>query len=195
MARTLEFDYVRALDKATQVFWKTGYARTSLRDLLRSMRIGEGSFYNTFKSKKHAYLECLKHYNATVGRKRAEGFLSAPTGILGIRALFRAVLDCIDDPKAPSRLCLTAGSITREVLAEADLRKYVHQEISMVMEGMTARLTADKEAGLLPAQFNPQLVVPVIITYLQGVWRMALISYDRPQFERQIDVFLTGLGL
>jgi TetR/AcrR family transcriptional repressor of nem operon len=188
MARTLEFDYINALDKATRVFWRTGYAGTSLRDLLRSMAIGEGSFYNTLKSKKHAYLESLKHYNATVGRKRGEAFSSAPTGSLGVRALFKAVLDCLDDPKAPSRLCLMAGSITREVLAETDLR-------TMLTEGMTARLTADKEAGLLPAEFDPQVVVPIIITYLQGIFRMVLVSYDRRQLERQIEVFLIGLGL
>jgi TetR/AcrR family transcriptional regulator, transcriptional repressor for nem operon len=195
MVRTLEFDYIKALDRAMRVFWKKGYLGTSLRDLLRSMSIGEGSFYNTFKSKKHAYLESLKHYNATVIRRRGEELLSASTGRLGVRALFQAVLDCLDDPKAPSRLCLMAGSITREVLTEADLRKYVLQQISGLREGMTARLIADKEAGLLPAQFDPQLVVPVIITYLQGLGRMALISYDRSQFERQMDLFLTGLGL
>jgi TetR/AcrR family transcriptional repressor of nem operon len=195
MARTLEFDYTNALDKATRVFWKTGYAGTSLRDLLRSMSIGEGSFYNTLKSKKHAYLESLKHYNATVGHQRGEAFFSAPTAKLGVRALFKAVLDCLDDPKAPSRLCLMAGSITREVLAESDLRKYVQQQMSMLAEGMTARLTTDQEGGLLPPDFDPRIVVPIIITYLQGIFRMALVSYDRPQFERQIDVFLTGLGL
>jgi TetR/AcrR family transcriptional regulator, transcriptional repressor for nem operon len=195
MARTLEFDYTNAVDKATRVFWKTGYAGTSLRDLLRSMSIGEGSFYNTLKSKKHAYLESLKHYNATVGRQRGEAFFSAPTAKLGVRALFKAVLDCLDDPKAPSRLCLMAGSITREVLAESDLRKYVQQQMSMLAEGMTARLTTDQEGGLLPPDFDPRIVVPIIITYLQGMFRMALVSYDRPQFERQIDVFLTGLGL
>jgi len=37
--------------------------------------------------------------------------------------------------------------------------------------------------------------VPVVVTYLQGLWRMALVSYERPRFERQIDMFLTGLGL
>jgi len=195
MARTLEFDYTNAVDKATRVFWKTGYAGTSLRDLLRSMSIGEGSFYNTLKSKKHAYLESLKHYNATVGLQRGEAFFSAPTAKLGVRALFKAVLDCLDDPKAPSRLCLMAGSITREVLAESDLRKYVQQQMSMLAEGMTARLTTDQEGGLLPPDFDPRIVVPIIITYLQGMFRMALVSYDRPQFERQIDVFLTGLGL
>jgi TetR/AcrR family transcriptional repressor of nem operon len=42
---------------------------------------------------------------------------------------------------------------------------------------MAARLTADKEAG--PAEFEPQLVGPVIVTYLQGLWRMALVSCDQ----------------
>jgi TetR/AcrR family transcriptional repressor of nem operon len=35
----------------------------------------------------------------------------------------------------------------------------------------------------------------VITTYVQGLWRMALVSYDRRRFERQIDAFLKGLGL
>jgi TetR/AcrR family transcriptional repressor of nem operon len=195
MARTLEFDYAKALDKATRLFWRSGYAGTSLRDLLRSMGIGEGSFYNTLKSKKRAYLECLKHYNATVGRQRGSDFISAPTAQMGIRALFRAVLDCLDDPKTPSRVCLMAASLTREVLAEPDLKKYVQGEMSMLAKQMTARLTADREAGLLPPAFEPQVVVPIIITYFQGLWRMALMSYHRPKFERQIDVFLSGLSL
>jgi TetR/AcrR family transcriptional repressor of nem operon len=195
MARALEFDLENALGKAMRLFWKSGYAGTSLRDLLKSMGIGEGSFYNTLKSKKHAYLESLKCYNASVGRQRAEALFSAPTAKLGVRALFQSVLDCLDDPNAPSRVCLMAASLTREVLAESDLRNYVLQQMSALMEGMTARLAADKEAGLLPEECDPQIVVPIIITYLQGMYRMALVSYDRTQFDRQIEVFLTGLGL
>src|SRR5262249_788223 len=34
MARKIAFDYDRALDKATRLFWKNGYAETGLRDLL-----------------------------------------------------------------------------------------------------------------------------------------------------------------
>jgi TetR/AcrR family transcriptional repressor of nem operon len=195
MVRTLEFDYPTALEKATRLFWETGYSRTSLRDLLKGMGIGEGSFYNTLKSKKLAYLACLKHYNGTVNRRRGEALFAASTAALGVRALFRTVLDCLDDPDTPSRLCLMAGSLTREVLAEPDLREYVTQEMARLTERMTERLTADKERGQLPAEFDPQLVVPVIVTYLQGLWRMALVSYDRPRFERQIDLLLTGLGL
>ena len=195
MTRTLEFDYTTTLERATRLFWTSGYATTSLRDLLKKMGIGESSFYNTLKSKKNAYLQCLKHYNATVNRRRGEALFSAPTAAAGVRALFNAVLDCLDDPNTPSRLCLMAGSITREVMDEPDLREYVKEQMSLLAERMVARLNADKAAGVLPVEFEPELVVPVVITYLQGLWRMALVSYERPRFERQIDMLLTGLGL
>ena len=122
MARTLEFDYASTVDRATRLFWKSGYTGTSLRDLLKGMGIGESSFYNTLKSKKYAYLECLKHYDETVNHKRGEAFLTAPTAALGVRALFKTVLDCLDDPETPSLVCLMAGSVTPEVLAEPDLQ-------------------------------------------------------------------------
>jgi TetR/AcrR family transcriptional repressor of nem operon len=195
MARTLEFDYTKALEKATRLFWKLGYAGTSLRSLLKTMGIGEGSFYNTLKSKDHAYLECLKHYQDTIGRRYGMAFVSAPTGREGVRAFFNEVLNCLDDPHTPSRVCLMAASLTREVLAEPNLGKFVQQELAAASEAMIARLKADKEAGLLPLDFEPSVVVPIVMTYLQGLWRMALVSYDRPQFEKQIAVFLTGLGL
>jgi TetR/AcrR family transcriptional repressor of nem operon len=35
----------------------------------------------------------------------------------------------------------------------------------------------------------------LIVTYLQGLFRTALLSYDRSQLERQVDLFLTSLGL
>jgi hypothetical protein len=85
--------------------------------------------------------------------------------------------------------------MTREVLAEPTLRKYVEEQPSMLTEQMIARFTKDKNAGLLRADFDPQLVVPVIVTYMQGLWRMALVSYDRTCFERQNGLLLTSLGL
>jgi TetR/AcrR family transcriptional regulator, transcriptional repressor for nem operon len=194
MARTLEFDYTTALERATHVFWETGYSSTSLRDLLEKMGIGEGSFYNTLKSKKNAYLECLKHYNATVNLERAKAFLSAPTAAAGIRALFKMILECLDDPDTP-RVCLMAGTMTAEVLADPELRAYIEARMSAFEKEIVKRLKADKKAGFLPAALVPEVIAPIVLTYAQGLWRMALVCYERRRFERQIDIFLTGLGL
>jgi TetR/AcrR family transcriptional repressor of nem operon len=52
MGRKLEFNYDRALERATRVFWARGYVSASMRDMLKAMGIGEGSFYHIFGSKK-----------------------------------------------------------------------------------------------------------------------------------------------
>jgi TetR/AcrR family transcriptional repressor of nem operon len=64
-----------------------------------------------------------------------------------VRALFRDVLDGLGGPKAPSRLCLMAASVTRDVLAEPDMKKYVHQEMSALAERISERLSGDKDVG------------------------------------------------
>jgi TetR/AcrR family transcriptional regulator, transcriptional repressor for nem operon len=195
MARTIAFDYGRALDKATWLFWKDGYAGTSLRDLLKIIGIGEGSFYNTLKSKKRLYVECVKHYAETEGRKRVHALASAPTASLGVRAMFGVMLDCLDDPKTPSRLCLMAAMVCEEVLADADLRKLVEDGMENVQTRLVERLGQDRDNAMLPVELDPQTTASVIMTYAQGIWRMALVDYDRARFERQIDAFLVGLGL
>jgi TetR/AcrR family transcriptional repressor of nem operon len=194
MARALEFDYDKAIDKATRIFWKKGYLGTSLRDLLKGMGIGEGSFYNTLKSKKQLYLECLKHYNGTVVRRRSTALFSQASAKAGVRGLFRTVLDDLDDPQTP-RVCLIARSVSSDVFAERDLRKFVQSDMAAFVSAFSERLKSAKDTGELPPEFKPEVVAQIIGTYLQGLYRTALLCYDRPQLERQIDLFLTSLGL
>jgi len=195
MARSIEFDYDKALERATRLFWRDGYAGTSLRGLLKVIGIGEGSFYNTLRSKKLLYIECLRHYSETEGRERVLALMSAPTASMGVRALFDVVLNCLDDPKTPSRLCMMAGMVTEDVLADPDLRRMVQDGTATLTKRIAARLSADKKEGKLPSTLNPRTTASVITVYLQGLWRMALISYSRSEFEQQINVFLSGLGL
>jgi TetR/AcrR family transcriptional repressor of nem operon len=194
MGRGIDFDYDKAIDRATRVFWKTGYSNTSLRDLLKAMKIGEGSFYNTLKSKKNLYLECLKHYRATVISERHTALFSQKSAKLGVRALFKTVLDQMDDPKRPG-LCLLAGSISRDVLDEKDLREYIVGEGAAFGGRFTGLLKSAQESGELPRELDPAAVVQIILTYIQGMSRAALISYDRQRIEQQVEVLLKGLGL
>src|SRR6516165_3323947 len=111
MPRGITFDYERAIGRATQLFRKRGYSNTSLRALLKVMKIGEGSFYNTVKSKEKLYLECLKQYNETVGRERLVALTSGTSVKAAVRALITTVLDQLDNSKTPN-LCLMAGSLS-----------------------------------------------------------------------------------
>lgn len=194
MARTLEFDYDKAIGRATRVFWKQGYTGTSLRDLLKAIGIGEGSFYNTLKGKKQLFLQCLRHYKETVSRRHAEALLSPTSAKEGVRALFKAVLDDLDDPRNP-RVCLLARSVASDVLEDRDLQKYIRTDMAAFGSAFVNRLKSAKDTGELPSDCDADAVALIIFTYLQGLYRTALLNYDRPQLEHQVDLFLTSLGL
>ena len=194
MPRKVKFNYDRAIHRATQVFWKKGYSNASLRDLLGAMGIGEGSFYNTLKSKKRLYLECLKHYNDTVLRRRLAALLSGASAKEGVRAFFKAVLDELDDPRTP-RICLFEKSLSSEVLAERDLKRYVVDGMAAFSDCFRQRLESARESGELPANFDPEVVAQVLVAYLQGLYQVIRVLQDRTQVERQIETLLRGLGL
>ena len=62
MPKIEQFDKNVALDKAMNLFWHQGYKGTSLNDLTNELDIGKGSFYNTFKSKRELFEQCISIY-------------------------------------------------------------------------------------------------------------------------------------
>lgn len=195
MSRQREFDYDKAIDQAMQVFWRDGYSRASLRDLLKAMKIGEGSFYNTIKSKKNLYLECLKRYGETVGKKRRLALTSAPNASLGLRNMLGNIFDRLDDPKSPSNLCMFAALSAQDIMADIELRKFAIATVNGAQALIEEKLNEDKKEGRLSKSYDSHTAAVVIVTYFQGIWRMAMISYKREQFERESEAFLQGLGL
>lgn len=194
MSGKRKFDYERAVERATRLFWRKGYSNTSLRDLLRVMEIGESSFYNTIRSKKHLYLICLRHYNETVTMRRWKLLAAEPSVKRGLRRFFAAVLDDLDDPGTPN-VCLMAGSLSADVLTARDLKRYVVREMSGLRAALVARLEAGQKSGEIARSVRPEVAAQVIVTYLQGFYRVVRVLNDRKEMERQIEALLEGLGL
>jgi len=64
MPRPKDFDRDEALQKAIGVFCEKGYAAASTDELMRAMKIGRQSMYDTFGDKRHLYLEAFQRYVA-----------------------------------------------------------------------------------------------------------------------------------
>jgi TetR/AcrR family transcriptional repressor of nem operon len=158
------------------------------------MKIGEGSFYNSFKSKKHLYLICLKHYHEQVTRRRWEVFLAEPFVRKALRRFFEVVLDDLDDPKVPN-VCLMAASLSSDVLSSRDLKKHILEEMQALEDALIQRLQSAKTTGELPQNFNAATAAEVIVTYIQGFYRVIRVLHDRAHMELQIETLLRGLGL
>jgi TetR/AcrR family transcriptional repressor of nem operon len=158
------------------------------------MRIGESSFYNAVGSKKALYLACLKHYNAVVTGRRLEALASdGPVG-QAVRRFFTCVLDELDDPKTP-RVCLMAGSLSTDVLADRDLERYVVGEMKTFQDAFVARLERARASRELPARYPVTATAQLLVTYLQGLFRVIRVLNSRRDVEEQLQSLLRGLGL
>src|SRR5882672_4862457 len=87
MARPKEFDRDVAVARAMSVFWSKGYAATSTDDLLKAMKIGRQSMYDTFGGKRSLYIEALERYQVESVAGHIARLRSTASPLAGIEAL------------------------------------------------------------------------------------------------------------
>src|ERR1700749_1740773 len=69
MGRPKGFNREEVLEKAMPVFWKHGFADTSLQDLERATGVNKSGLYTEFRDKEDLFLACLRHYLERQGER------------------------------------------------------------------------------------------------------------------------------
>jgi TetR/AcrR family transcriptional regulator, transcriptional repressor for nem operon len=105
VARPKEFVVEQALDAAIEVFREHGFEGTSAEMLVRALKIGRQSLYDTFGDKWQIYLSAVRRYAGAETRAHVLALRSGPHAIDGIRAMIdRVVADA-------GQSCLGVNSI------------------------------------------------------------------------------------
>src|SRR5687768_12471033 len=56
-----QFDEETVLERATEVFWRRGFAATSVDDLVHATGLGRGSLYGAFGNKEALFIRVVDH--------------------------------------------------------------------------------------------------------------------------------------
>jgi TetR/AcrR family transcriptional regulator, copper-responsive repressor len=73
MGRPKNFSRKEVLEKAMPVFWKHGFADTSLQELERATGVNKSGLYTEFRDKEDLFVACLRHY---LESQEKRGFLT-----------------------------------------------------------------------------------------------------------------------
>lgn len=115
MGRPRAFHLDDVLRQATEVFWRRGYAATSMSDVYEATGLKPGSLYGVFKDKEELFRRCFEDYAAFFRR-------TLPTDQFGLPAI-RSWLElqvrlATDDPDRKG--CLIVNTLSeREVHSAA----------------------------------------------------------------------------
>ncbi len=66
MSRVREFDPEQAIADAMQVFWRSGYADTSMEDIVSETGVSRYGLYGTFGNKKDLLVAAMRHYEESM---------------------------------------------------------------------------------------------------------------------------------
>lgn len=176
MARPAEFDRTDVLEKAMNVFWRTGYSATSVTDLVNATKLKPGSLYGAFQSKRGLFLEVIDTYAARSLNRVSSVMEDAETPLKGIEQFFK----CFCDDLANDRLgkgCLMVNTMLELATEDDEIRERVGGYLSQVETYFTNALTQAQEQGLLDKQQSPEDLATYLMT---NIWGLRVLSSKRP---------------
>ncbi|WP_327425618.1 TetR/AcrR family transcriptional regulator (plasmid) [Streptomyces sp. NBC_01527] len=190
MARTREFDIDQALGRAMDLFWRRGYAETSLQDLLKELSIGSGSFYAAFGSKEKLYISSLERYTSLQGRDLMEILENATAIRPAVRQVLASMIEA--DLADPTRGCLVVNTATQcgSQPAAADRVTAAIRQLESLLAGALERAQA---RGELSPEKDPKELARFLTTFIQGIRIIGQARLDRAFLEDALTTAMRAL--
>ena len=108
IGRPREFDRGAALKAAMVLFWRKGFAATSMNDLCDAMDVRSPSLYAAFGSKEALYLEAIQRYVEIFGPPVWDGLAQGATARAGVQNLLLAATESLPESHVTPGGCMAA---------------------------------------------------------------------------------------
>lgn len=192
MARPKQFEPDVAVERAMEVFWRKGYARTTPQDLVEELGIGKGSLYHTFKSKHALFTRTLRHYQDTRAVTLIE-MLERPGPVRErLRGALEALIEMdLGDPDR--RGCLAVNTATELAGVDPEATDAVRRMFDRTEGAFQAVIEEGRRSGEIAPDRDPRALASLLLNTVVGM-RVIAKSADGPdRLRRTVDALLASL--
>ncbi len=186
MGRLPTFKKDDVLAKATQVFLKNGFQRTTIKDITKATGLQPGSIYSAFENKNGLYTEVLEHYTKQQIRLLEACMAEKSTHLGALKAFFMLACDHIAN-RTPNANCLLVYSTFEIPHSKKELRYYVQLKIQEIESRIYILLVKAQENKELAHNENPVELARFMMTLLFGHRVLAQLQPDTETVENTID--------
>jgi AcrR family transcriptional regulator len=168
IGRPREFDREAALQAAMLLFWRKGFAATSMNDLCGAMGIRSPSLYAAFGSKEALYLEAIEHYVRTIGPMIWDKLAAGATARAGVENLLLAGTEMLPESGAIPAGCMAVLAAVSDEwpAAIADVVREVRLEM---LGNLRSRLQRALAEGELSASTDIDRLSRFYLSIFQGM--------------------------
>ena len=179
MGRPKGFERSEVLDKALQLFWKKGFADTSLQDLEKATGVNKSGLYSEFKDKDDIFLECLKQYKSK--SNALELLNTQPLGWKNIKEFLKLGLNC-----QGQKGCFMINTLREFPIVPSKAKNFIESQVSIIKEALILNLKASQ------TQKNTEDLADIILTFNTGL-KLKLNVIKPELLENEIDSFINLL--
>ena len=176
MARPLTFDPEKTIHKATMLFWRKGYASTSMQDLVDELGINRYSIYNTLGDKKTLFVLCLDYYQDKV----FSGLLKPLQGNdQGLRSLDNYLNQLAQGLNHPSSIpgCLLQNTLLEGGVRDPEILQSIRSHFLRLRDTLELVIQQAKNKQEISENANCSELADFMLLQVQGL--VALHSLDQ----------------
>jgi TetR/AcrR family transcriptional regulator, transcriptional repressor for nem operon len=176
---------------AMRVFWKNGYASTTIDDLVTATGVGRGGIYADFRDKEGLLLGCLGAYRDKYVNPALAILHSDEDGLRGIDAYFSHFIELHKQHGMPGPGCFFANVMTELAPHDDAVRAIVAQhmaDLRSAFRGAIEKAAASASAKLTMAELNE--LAGFLATSSQGLWSYGRSTLDVRELERFREMLL-----
>jgi AcrR family transcriptional regulator len=165
--RPRSFDRDRALAIAMDMFWRRGFAATSIADLCAALAIAPPSLYAAFGSKESLYEECISYYMSNVAPRIWDGFRKAATARAAVEAFLRDSANVLPAVNKPAGCMVTLSDARGEGSERlGDFVEDARRQGQLLVE---RRISEAIATGEISSGANPAKIARYVLSVQQGM--------------------------
>jgi TetR/AcrR family transcriptional regulator, copper-responsive repressor len=181
MGRPKNFSRQGVLAKALPVFWRHGYADTSLQALEHATGVNKSGLYAEFEGKEDLFLESLRYY---LDEQAKKGLLtSAPLGWANIARFLRLAPCDIDGQKG----CFSVSSMRELAILPPKAAALVTKSRTSLKHLLAKNVEAERTT------MDPHAIADLVLTFFTGLSMEHNLKQSRSSVLRQIERFMKVL--
>jgi TetR/AcrR family transcriptional regulator, copper-responsive repressor len=181
MGRPKNFSREGVLEKALPVFWKHGFADTSLQDLEKATGVNKSGLYAEFADKGDLYLESLRYY---LRKRQKEELLTAnPLGWKNIERFLKLGPCSLEGQKG----CFSVNSMNQFAVLPRAAQEIVSKSYAFLKDLIVRNIEAEKP------EMKPTVLAEMILTFFTGISMEQHLRVSKASTIRKVDDFMKAV--
>jgi TetR/AcrR family transcriptional repressor of nem operon len=192
MPRTRTLDNAVVLDRALDVFWRRGYAGTSMRDLSKATGLGAAALYHRFTDKDGLFVEALRRYAEDGLNERLTRLSALPDPIDAISAFLNELVEMsLADPDR--RGCLLVNTALDGAPMSNAARDLVRARLRDLENFFRDQLRGMVAADPTARDIDPDRMAETLFATVLAIRVLARLDPDRDRLRRLAETALAPL--